>query len=117
MLAQQSSSIFSILRDINPEMLGAVMILATIGFFVTSIVTVVTICSTWNNMTALRMHHNLVKDLLSQGYSVEDIERLVYGKQFLGRKFKNFFNKAKKQMFSSGQDFTNRPAPPVKQSA
>ena len=116
MLAQQTNSLFSLIKEINPEMLGVVMILATIGIFVATIVTVVTICSTWSNMSMMRMSHSLVKDLLNQGYSVDDIDRLVYGNQGWGRKLKQFVRNTKKQMTGSPQDYSNRPAPPVKQA-
>ncbi|MFK7766877.1 MAG: hypothetical protein AB8B55_06615 [Mariniblastus sp.] len=117
MLAQQSSSFLGIIENVNPEMLGAVMILGVIGVFIATIVTVVSICRTVSNISMLRMNHTFVKDLLKQGYSVDDIDRLVYGNQGWGRKLQQFVKNTKRQMSSARNEFSNRPAPPVKQPA
>ena len=49
------------------------------GIFVISIVTVVTLSSSVTHVKVMKLHQSMVKDLLSQGYSVDDIERLTMG--------------------------------------
>ena len=112
----QSSGIVEVIESINPDILGTVMILGTIGFFVTSIVTVVTISGSITNMKVVKMHHAMVKDLLKQGYSVDDIERLTMG-QGIGGQVKKLVRAATNRLTKPGQQNANRPVPPVKQTA
>ena len=118
MLAQ-SSDIFELLRQIDSDVLGVVFILATIGTFVTCIVTIACVSRTWNNIAMIRMNQSLVKDLLKQGYSVDDIERLAYGGPRFRHKFRRLVNTAKSRLanFAKRNEYQNRPVPPLKHSA
>lgn len=119
MLAQ-SNDFFELLRQIDSDILGAVFILATIGTFVTSIVTVACISHTWNNLAMIRMNQSLVKDLLKQGYSVDDIERLAYGGARWSRQFRKLVRSATDRLATVARrnnEYENRPVPPFKQTA
>jgi hypothetical protein len=114
------SEFVEVLRLFDNDLLGVVLVLATIGTFVTLIVSVISISRTWNNLAQIRMNQSLVKDLLNQGYSVEDIERLVYGGgQRWGSRFKQLVQSARSR-FSRARnryEYANQPVPPVKQTA
>ena len=73
------SSLIELLQTMNPDVLGATLVVGTIFFFMSLIVSVVTVCNTLTHIVALRSNKSLVQDLLSKGYSVDDVERLVYG--------------------------------------
>ncbi len=120
MLAE--SDFIEVLRQIDDDVLGAVMILSTIGFFLTLLVTIVGVIRTFNNVTLTRMNHNMVSGLLAKGYSVEEVERLTYGNQRWGNKLRNVVRLAthrlgrfkRNRYYASG---FNPPVPPRKQTA
>ncbi len=106
------------LQHVDEEFLGIVMVIGTIGIFVTTIVTVVTLARTVNNVLMTRMQHAMVKNLLSQGYSVEDTERLAYGNYRWGQKLRHIVSSAKTRLahmrYPQAMQY---PVPPVKQNA
>lgn len=101
----QTPTFFQVLQEMNPDVLGAAMILGTILFFVTLIITIITICQTINQLAVLRSNKSLMQDLLSKGYSVDDVERLVYGPGGWSKLTRALSKFAKSK---------NRPLPPVK---
>lgn len=118
------SDFIEILQLFDNDLLGVVLVLTTIGTFVTLIVSVLSIVRTWNNIAQMRMNQSLVKELLNQGYSVDDIERIVYGGQQWGKRFKRLVDTARNgfSKVASRREFARRnefatPVPPVKQSA
>lgn len=116
MLAQ--NDFFELLQHVDQEFLGAILVIATIGIFITTIVTVVTLARTVNNVTTTRMQHSMVKNLLAQGYSVEDTERLAYGNYRWGHKLRHFVHSAKTRLARMRHPQPARyPMPPVKQNA
>ena len=116
MLAQ--NDFFELLQHIDEEFLGAILVIATVGFFITAIVSVVTLARTVNNVALTRMQHSMVKNLLAQGYSVEDTERLAYGNYRWGHKLRHFIHSAKTQLSRGRHPHPRQyPMPPVKQNA
>ena len=118
MLAQ--NDFFQLLQQIDEEFLGVVLIIATVGTFVTAIVTVVSLARTVNNLAVTRMQHSMVKNLLAQGYSVEDTERLAYGNYRWGHKLRHFVHSAKTRLARMRHPrhphSAQYPMPPVKQN-
>ena len=92
MLLGQSDFV-ELLQTIDDDMLGVVLIISTVGIFSTLIVTIVTIARTVNNLLLTRMQHSMVKNLLSQGYSIQEVERLAYGNQRWSDRFRHLFTK------------------------
>ncbi len=119
MLAQSNSEFLQFLEMLDGDLLGAVLIIGTIGFFISFIVVVASVSKTWNNIAISRMNQNLIQDLLAKGYSVEDIERLAYGGPSWNRKFHKLFKSAKSQFASHvrRRRYENQPVPPMKQTA
>ena len=117
MLAQ--NDFVELLQHVDQEFLGAiVMVIATIGIFITAIVTVVTLARTVNNVPMTRMQHSMVKNLLAQGYSVEDTERLAYGNYRWGHKIRHFVIRPKRRLAHMRHpQAMHYPMPPVKQNA
>ena len=116
MLAQ--SELFQLLQQIDEEFLGAVLIIATVGTFITVIVTVVSLARTVNNVALTRMQHSMVKNLLAQGYSVDDTERLAFGNYRWGHRLRHFVQSAKTRLARARHPQpTHYPMPPVKQNA
>lgn len=109
------SEFIEFLELFDNDLLGVVLILTTVGTFVTAIVTVVSVSRTWNNLAQQRMNQSLMKDLLSQGYSVDDIERLVHGSPRWTNRFKQFVKSAKDTLIRRKPQYNNQPMPPVKQ--
>ena len=100
------SSSFELLERIDPDILGAVAILSVIMFFVLLVTSVVTICRTYQNVTLARMQSQMLNDLLAKGYSVDEIQQLIYGHK--RSVFTRFFDGSRQTYVSQ------RPAPPVK---
>jgi hypothetical protein len=116
MLAQ--NDFFELLQHIDEEFLGAILVIATVGIFITAIVTVVALARTVNNVALTRMQHSMVKNLLAQGYSVEDTERLAYGNYRWGHKLRHFVHSAKTRLSRMRHpQHMHYPMPPVKQNA
>ena len=117
MLAQ--NEFFQLLQQIDDDFLGVVLIIATVGTFITAIVTVVSLARTVNNVALTRMQHSMVKNLLAQGYSVEDTERLAYGNYRWGHKLRHFVSSAKTRLARMRRhpQPMHYPMPPVKQNA
>lgn len=111
----ESSGFMELLQSVDKELLGTVMILGTIGFFVSIIVCVCTISSTITNLRVVKMHNTMVQDLLQKGYSVDDIERLTMG-QGIGGQVKKLVRAATNRINKTGYQEGNRPVPPVKQT-
>ena len=114
------SDLMEVLQIFDNDLLGAVLVLMTIGTFVTVIVSIVSITRTWNNLSQIRMNQALVKDLLNQGYSVDEIERLVYGGgPSWSNRFKRMMQSARESFGKASRryEYANNPVPPVKQSA
>ena len=108
---------FQLLQQIDEEFLGVVLVIATVGIFVTAIVTVVSLFRTVNNVALTRMQHSMVKNLLAQGYSVEDTERLAYGNFRWGQKLRHFVRSAKTGLARMRHPQPAQyPLPPVKQN-
>lgn len=99
------------------DLLGVVLILSTIGFFLSFIVVVVSVARTWNNIAMVRMTHSLVHELLSQGYTVEDVERLAVGGPRWKQRFRKMFQSTRVQIakMAARSGYQNQPAPPYKQ--
>ena len=111
-----NSAFIELLQSLDRDVLGAVFIVGTVLFFVTVITSVVTICKTLSNLAAIKSNRTMVEDLLSKGYSVDDVERLVYGQggfdklsRVLNRSIRSGVNRIKKRQ--------SRTSPPVKASA
>lgn len=117
MLAQ--NDFFELLQHLDEEFLGAILVIATVGIFITTIVSVVTLARTVNNVALTRMQQSMVKNLLAQGYSVEDTERLAYGHQHRwGHKIRHIVNSAKTRFSRVRHPHPRQyPMPPVKQNA
>ena len=100
------TGLLRILDKIDPDILGAMGIVGTVLVFVFSIITVTSITRAVQGITLARMQRSLIQDMLAKGYSCEEINMLVNGKQkgILSRLFD-----------SRSQEYVNaRPAPPVK---
>ena len=119
MLAQSSGPepIFQLLESIGPEPLAAIMIIGTIGGIAITIVSITLTLSTINNITTMRMSQSMVKNLLEKGYSVEDVERLVFGGKPWGRRGKKLIRTARSRWQNQPLDSGQHPMPPVKQTA
>ncbi len=112
LLAQTSQNFeTSLLNRIEPNFLGAILILSVIFGFVIIVVSVVTIFSTIEKITLAKMSKSMVEDMMAKGYSPEEIRMLVQGDR-PWEKFRKFFAWSKKK---PAEEYTNRPAPPVKQ--
>ncbi len=98
-----------VLSRLDPDIIGACLILGVIGSVGIIITTVVAITDTYKSITMAKISKAMVEDLLARGYSPEEIERLLHGDK-AWNKFKRFF--AKQQ--SRGRE-GYRPMPPVKQ--
>ena len=116
MIAQTEA--MNLLQQIDNDILGFVLILSTIGIFIISIVSIVAVFRTFNNVLLTRMNHSMVKSLLAKGYTIDEVERLTYGNQNWGRKIRNAVRSAttKHNRFKNRFPDGTQPAPPVKQS-
>ncbi len=113
LLAQQSQSeFFEFLRSIDSDMVGAMMIVGTIFFFVTLIVAMVTISRTVQDIVLIRSNRKMVEQLLASGYSVDDVERLVYG-QNRWNVLTRMLGRCRKANYSNEMP-VHQPRPPVK---
>jgi hypothetical protein len=117
MLLAQSDFI-ELLQQIDEDLLGVVFIIGTIGIFLTMIVTIVTVARTINSLLLTRMQHTMVKNLLAQGYSVQEVERLAYGNHRWGDRFRHFFDSARQKVhrLKKRGPAVNQPVPPLKQT-
>jgi hypothetical protein len=75
------SDFMQLVERIEPEFLGAILIVAVVFSFVTLIVTIVSFTQMIQKITIVRTNHRLIEHLLAQGMSADDIERLVFGKK------------------------------------
>ena len=98
--------ILSLAERIDPDFLGAIGMVTTVMFFVLMIVSVVTLCRTYQNVSLAKLQNQMINDLLAKGYSVDEIQQLMGGKR------KNILFR----FFDGGrQTYVNRnPSPPVK---
>ena len=97
-----------LISRLNPDVIGACLILGVIGSVATIITIVVAVVDTYKSITLAKLSKSMVEDLLARGYSPEEIERLLHGDK-AWNKFKRFFAKQRK----SAEAY--RPMPPVKQ--
>lgn len=113
------SDLFEILNRIDSELIGTAVILTVIGIFITSIVAVVSICRTINNIKTTRMTQEMVSSLLGQGYSIDEIERLVFGGQQWHRRVRRFVQSTRDHLTGARRKSgcRNHPVPPMKQTA
>ncbi|MEM7781819.1 MAG: hypothetical protein AAF623_00465 [Planctomycetota bacterium] len=109
-----NTTFFDIFRTIEPEPMAAIFILGVIGFFATLIVTVSVVATTIKSISVTRMQMAMVKELLKQGHSIDEVERLVYGPA-LARQFGQLVRNASDH-FSSRRCSDNAAMPPVKQT-
>jgi hypothetical protein len=100
------SGLITLAHRLDPDLLGAMGIVSVVGFFVTSIVMIVTVGRTVQNLTLARMQVKLIYELLAQGHSVNDVQQLVQGKR--KNVFSRFFDSRRQSYVHS------RPMPPVK---
>ena len=101
-----SSDLFKLIERTDPELLGAIALISVVLAFALSITMVVTICRTYQNITLAKLQSRMLNDLLAKGYSVGEIQQLVYGQKrnVLAR----FFDERREAYVN------HRPAPPVK---
>ena len=113
------NELFELLQQIDDEFLGVVLLISTIGVFITIITAIVTVFRTINNITVTRMQQSMVKNLLAQGYSVDDVERLAYGTHRWGPKIRHIVQSAKSRLarMRPSQAPGRPPMPPVKQQS
>jgi len=79
MFLAQQSEFFELLQSVDSDFVGVMLILTTIFSFVTVIVFVVTVSRTIQSVLVVRSSQRMVEGLLAKGYSVDEVERLVYG--------------------------------------
>lgn len=107
MLAQAANSdFFRLIEKIDPDFLGAILLVSSILTFLLLIVSVVFVLRTIQNVSLAKMQNQMVNELLAKEYSVDEIQQLVYNhrRNVLFR----FFDNRK-------QSYVNRhPSPPVK---
>ena len=107
MLAQAANSeFFRLIEKIDPDFLGVIGLVSSILTFVLLIVSVVFVLRTIQKVSLAKMQNQMVNELLSKGYSVDEIQQLVFNnrRNVLFR----FFDNRK-------QGYVNRnPSPPVK---
>ena len=104
--SQVESGLIGILKRVDPDMIGAMGIVGTVLTFVFGVVLVTSISRAIQSITLARMQRSLIQDMLAKGYSCEEINLLVNGKQkgVLSRLFD-----------SRSQEYVNaRPVPPIK---
>jgi hypothetical protein len=114
-LAQSGdASFFGFLQSINPDVMGAVMILAVIGTFVAIISISITLIESRKKITLAKLQKETVSDLLDRGYKLEDVERIVFG-QSGWDKFCGIFHQKPREDRASKTSF-RQPVPPNKQA-
>ena len=103
------SGIIGVLDKIDSDIVGAMGIVTIVFTFVFGIIAVTSITKAIQTVTMAKMQRNLIQDMLAKGYSCDEINLLVNGKQ------KGILSR----LFDSGaQEYVNasaRPVPPVKQ--
>ncbi len=110
LLAQTSEpSVFQLLQRIDPDMLGAMGLVATILTFVLITIVMTTLCRTYQNISLAKLHNQMINELLAKGYSVDEIQQLVSGQR---RSVLTRFFDGKRQTYVS-----SRPTAPVKPGA
>ena len=109
MLTQAANSqFFEIIQRIDPDFLGSIGLVVAILTFVLLIVSVIFSLRTIQNISMAKMQNQMVNELLAKGYSVQEIQQLVYNhrRNVLFR----FFDNRK-------QGYVNRnPSPPIKRA-
>ena len=75
------SETFQIVERIDPDFLGAIAMVTTIMTFVLSIITVVTVCRTYQKVSLAKMQNQMINELLAKGYTVDEIQQLASGKK------------------------------------
>ena len=117
MLAQSSNSeIFHIVERMNPELLGAIAMVGTILTFVMVMLSIFVVSRTIQNIYLSRMQNQMLNELIAKGYSVEEIQQLVYNNRrsalfrFFDKRSQSYVNRALNRKTVMDRD----PAPPIK---
>lgn len=100
------SGLIGILNKVDSDIVGAMGIVSIVFSFIFAIVAVTSITHTIQAITMAKMQRNLIQDMLAKGYSCDEINMLINGKQkgILSRLFD-----------SRSQEYVNSsPVPPVK---
>ncbi len=103
-----------ILHRIPSEALAAVTIIAVIGALILAITIIGCITTTIQRVVAIRESNRLILELLNQGYSADEIERVVYGNLKFGKKVGRLFRDARNVFRPSAERHGQMPVPPVK---
>ena len=102
------SSFFDLVERVDPDIIGAMGILTVIMVFTLSIVSVVTVSRTIQNVSLARMHRQMINEMLAKGYSIDEIQQLVTGRR--KSVFSRFFDGRRQEYVN------NAPSPPLKTS-
>ena len=113
-IAQSAHSVeASVIERLDGDVLSAAIILAVIGSVAIVITLLVVVSNTIQNLVATRMAYKMIRELSKQGYTAQEVEKLVYGDKTFARRVRRMFSRAKGRVgnrwFGSSQ-----PAPPVK---
>ena len=105
--ATDKAGLFSFLKSLDEDILAPVMILGTIFFFITLVVSVITIFGTYQNVTTAKLKTKLIYELVEKGYQANDIAKIVHGDS-------NGYRWFQKKNSQPESFYGNRPMPPVK---
>ncbi len=114
-IAQQSDSeLFQFLKTLDQDVISAAVILIVIGSFGSLIAISITWLEARKKIKLARIQKETVDDLLNRGYSLNEVERLVFGQSGWDKFCGIFGNKGEVEEVK--QDF-RRPVPPQKHTA
>lgn len=117
LLSQQGNSeLLEFLKSLDQDLLGVAVILTIIGIFGSVITVSVTLIEARKKVKLARLQKETVDDLLSRGYSLEEVERIVFG-QSNWDKFCGIFSQKKNHNAPEARTEYRRPVPPQKQTA
>ena len=109
LLAQDAN----VVEHLNNDVQSISAMIAILGAFVLAIVFVICVTTTVQRVIAIRASNKLIMELVSKGFTAEEIERVVYGNTKLGTKVGRFFRDAKNAFRKDG-GVEATPVPPVK---
>lgn len=98
--------LIGILDKVDSDLIGAMGIISIIFSFILAIVVVTSVTRAIQTVTMAKMQRSLIQEMLAKGYSCDEINMLINGKQkgILSRLFD-----------SRSQEYvSSRPVPPVK---
>ena len=104
-----------IIEHLPSEALAAIMILATIGTFVSIIVGVGMGINAIKSVKLANITRFMIEDLLAKGYKAEEIERLVFGESKLS-KVRRMFGEGGRKIMASFQQTNQQQQMPPKQT-